>query len=209
MLDIIASIRSTRALSSTALTPAPPTMEEKDNSKGMSKNELAVTLQMCGQASTWKVTDLPAWIQYCAAKGTSEQYKLTNIQKYIMATAFYDDSDMSLPSPLLKMILNRAWTGKEGNVTRPSLLHAMEGLSPFTMLDLNADEVALLNSEEDLILSASVVSVSDLQVQRGKLKICIPSKPNEFMLMLKRYANLVYAFFSEACLLFKLLREVI
>ena len=155
------------------------------------------------------MTDLPAWIQDCAAKGTSEQYKLTIIHKYIMETALYDDADVPLTSLLLKMILKRNWTGKDGKVTRPSLLHAMEGLSPFTMIDLNADEVALLNSEGDLISSASVVSVSDLWLQQGKLKICIPSKPNDFMLMLKRYANLVYVIVSEDCSLFKLIRDVI
>ena len=63
LLDIIAAIRSTGAPSSTAPTPSPPTMEEKGDSKGVFKNELAVTLQMCSQASTGAVTDLPSWIQ--------------------------------------------------------------------------------------------------------------------------------------------------
>ena len=89
------------------------------------------------------------------------------------------------------------------------LLHAMEGLSPFTMLDLSEDEVDLMNNEEDLISSASVVSVANLRLQRRQLKTCIPSEANEFMLILKIYANRVYATFSEACPLFKLLREVI
>ena len=69
--------------------------------------------------------------------------------------------------------------------------------------------MALSNNDEYLISSASVVSVSELRIQRRKLKICIPSEANECMLMLKRYSNLVYTTFSEACLLFKLLREVI
>ena len=139
MLDIITATRSTGATSSTAPTPAPTPTEEKDDYKGMSKNELAVNLQICGQAITGEVTNLPSWIQYCAAKGTSEHYKLTMIQKYIMANAFYDDADVPLTSPLLNMIMKRAWTEKDGNVTRPSLLHAMEGLSPFRMLNPNVD----------------------------------------------------------------------
>ena len=60
------------------------------------------------------------------------------------------------------MIMKRSWTGKDENITPPYLLRAMEGLSPFLMLDLNEDQVATLNSEEDLISSVSVVSMADL-----------------------------------------------
>ena len=76
LLDIIAAIRSTGTTSSADLTPAATPTEEKNDSKGVSKNELAVTLQICGQSSTGEVTDLPDWIQDFAAKGTIEHYKL-------------------------------------------------------------------------------------------------------------------------------------
>ena len=176
LLDIIAAISSTGATSSATPTPAPSPTEKKDNFKGISKNELAVTLQICGQASTGEVTDLLAWIQDCAAKGTSEHYNLTIIQKYVTENALCDNVDVSITSPLLKMIMKRAWTGKDVNVIRTLLLHAMEGLSPFTMLNLNEDEAALLNNEEYLISSASVVSVANLRLQQRQLQICIPSE---------------------------------
>ena len=85
----------------------------------------------------------------------------------------------------------------------------MEGLSPFAMQDLNDDEVAMLNHKDDLINSASLVSVEDLQSKRKKSKISIPTEADEFMLMLKRFANLFYTVFSEMCPLFKALHEVI
>ena len=79
----------------------------------------------------------------------------------------------------------------------------MDGLSPFTMLDLNEDQVALLNDEQDLLNTASLVSISDLCVQRKKIMISIPAEADEFMVMLKRYANLLYAVFTETCPLYK------
>ena len=69
--------------------------------------------------------------------------------------------------------------------------------------------MALLNNKDDLITSASLVSVAYLKQQRKQQKVCIPSEADEFMLMLKRYANLVYVSFLETCPLFKVLREVI
>ena len=121
---------------------------------------------MCGKASTGDMTDLPAWTQECATKGTSKHYKSIIIQKFLISNTFYDDADVPLTSPLLNMIIKRAWTRKNGNINRPSLLHAMEVLSPFIMLDLSKDEVELMNNEDDLITPASLVSVDDISKQR-------------------------------------------
>ena len=85
-----------------------------------------------------------------------------------MSNTFYDDSNVPLTAPLMKMIIKRAWTGNDGNMNRPSLLHAMDGMSLFTMIDLSEDEVAMLNNEDNLITSASLVSVDDLRKQRKK-----------------------------------------
>ena len=101
-------------------------------------------------------------------KGASESFKLLVIQKWIMAHTYYKDTDVPLTHHLLKTILKRAWTGKDSNVMRPSFVHAMEGMSPFLMLDLNEDQVATLNSENNLLASAMIVSVEDLRSQRKK-----------------------------------------
>ena len=84
-------------------------------------------------------------------KQTTNQYRQTIIRKWVTNNTFYDDTEVLLTEPLIKMILKRAWLGEGGNVPRPSLLHAMEGLSPFLMLDLSEDEVASINEEADLI----------------------------------------------------------
>ena len=146
---------------------------------------------MCSKYRTGDMIDLPAWMKECATKVTIKNYKSIIIHKFVMLNTFYDDADVPLTSPLLKMIIKRSWTGKDGNINRTSLLHAMEGFSPFTMLDLSEDEVALLNNEDDLTTSASLVGVANLRQQRKKQKYCIPAEVDGFMLMLKRYANLV------------------
>ena len=71
----------------------------------------------------------------------------------------------------------------------------MEGFSPFTLLDLSEDEVALLNNEENLITSVSLVRVYDLRQQQKQQKFCIPADADEFMIILKCYTNLVYMIF--------------
>ena len=206
LLDLISAIRGAPA-PTTAAQAAPPTQDKED--KFMSKSELALTCRMCGQSDTGSLADLPAYFSECAAANTSDNYKMLVIRKWIMGNVFYDDADVPLTSSLLKMVIKRAWTGKDGNVTRPSLVHAMEGLSPFLMLDMTEDEVAQLNDEEDLIASASSVSVADLRGHRKQKKISVPAEPEDFLLMLKRYANLLFAIFSNTCSLFLLVKEVI
>ena len=195
LLALITAIKTT-----TTITPTIPSLgkagEKQDESKGMSRSELNNTLQICWKASTGDMMDLPAWMQESATKGTSEHYKSIIIQKYGMSNTFYDDANVCFTAPFLRTIIKKACTGKDGNINRPSLLHAMDGLSPFTMLVLNKDEVALMNNEDDLINSASLVNVADLRQRLKQQKVCIPAEADGLMLMLKRYANLVYEIFQ-------------
>ena len=168
------------------------TPEQKvDDTKHMSKSEMATLLQMCIKYSTGTLADVPTWFQDCSNKGTTDPYRQMIVQKYIMANTYFDDSDIPLTSQLLKMVMNRAWTGKDGNINLPSLMHAMDGLYLFTMLDLNEYQVALLNDEQDLLNTASLDSIANLRGQRNKINISIPAEADEFMLILKRYANLL------------------
>ena len=118
------------------------------------------------------------------------------VQNYIMANTFFEDADVPMISQPLKMIMKWSWTGKDGNINCLSLVHDMDGLLPFIILDLNEDEVALLNDEQDLLNTDSLVSVEYLRLQQHKLKIFIPLEADDFMLMLKRYGNVLYAVFK-------------
>ena len=85
----------------------------------------------------------------------------------------------------------------------------MEGLSPFLMLDLSEDEVAAINDEADLLRDASLVSLKDLRQYRQKMKVCIPATADNFLLLLKRYANLLFALFSEDSSFFQCINQLI
>ena len=126
-----------------------------------------------------------------------------------MTASVFEDAEVPLTATLLKTIRKRAWTGKEGNVTRPSLINALDGISPFAMMDMDEDAVACFNDEDALLEAASLVSVADLRALRQRLKAVVPVEPEDFLLLLKRFGNLLFALFSERCPLFKCLREII
>ena len=75
------------------------TPEQKvDDTKHMSKSEMATLLQMCGKSSTGTLADLPMWFQDCADKGTTDPYQQRIVHKYIKANTYMDDADILLTS---------------------------------------------------------------------------------------------------------------
>jgi hypothetical protein len=187
--------------------------EKKDDEEppqiGMSNRELRSLLAMCGKPLNAAPTLLPDWIQQCSEKGMTDQYKLTIIRKHIMNNFKYDDSEIPLTAPLLKMINKRNWSGKEGNIKRPSLINAVEGLSPFLVMDLNEDAVAKINDIDDAMSKASYVTMQDVKELKKQIRPKVPKCPTKFLLLLKRYANLLYAIFSDDCSLFKCVVTII
>ena len=101
------------------------------------------------------------------------------VQKYIMENILFEDAYVPMTSQLLKMIMKRSWTGKDRKINRLYLMNAMNGLSHLIMLDLNEDEVTLFNDDQDLLSTASLVSVEDLRFQQRKINICIPLEADD------------------------------
>ena len=125
----------------------------------LSQQELETTLIMCGKDPTASIAVLPGWFGQCGEKGCSEKYKLTIIRKWIMANFRYEDAEVPLSAPLLKIINQRDWLEKDGNVRRPSIINAVDGISPFLLTDFYEDEVARINDEEDTFDRATLISV--------------------------------------------------
>ena len=148
LMNTILAANTTSANNTSATTSASTKTQEKQHEpKQISRGELLTLLQMCGKSSIDKLSDLFVWLQLCASKVTTEPYIMMIVLKYIMENTFFEFLDVLMSSQLLKINMNRSCSGKDGNINRPSLVHAMGGLSPFNMLHLNEDDVALLNDE--------------------------------------------------------------
>ena len=167
---------------------------ETDPNSGMAPKDLHNILVMCGQAITVTIKELPGWLQECMVKHTTDQYCQTIIRRWTSSNIFYDDAEVPLTEPLIKMTQKRAWVGKGGNVNQPFLLHAMKGLSPFLMIDLSEDKVVSINDKTDLIQCTSLISMQDLRALKIKMQISILVAAEYFLLLLKK-SNLVFALF--------------
>ena len=198
-----------------AQNPRRPMEEEKkdagndDNASNMSHLELETTLLMCGLPVGANPALLPEWFNKCSAKNMTDNFRSTILRKQITNNYRYEDAEVPLTNTILKMAVKRNWLGKEGNIDCPSLVNAGSGLSPFIVEDKTEDEVAEQNHDDDAINNASAVTPAELLAQQKHSKATVPDTSDKFLLMLQRYANLLYALFGADCPLFKCLVKLI
>jgi len=105
------------------------------------------------------------------------------------------------------MILKQDWTASNVG-KRAALANAAKGLSPFAMVDLTED-VAFMHQEADDMRKASAVSATEIRAARAKLAASVPKDADRFMLMLKRFRNLLFALFTSQCPLFIQIYDII
>ena len=126
-----------------------------------------------------------------------------------MSTTQYDDAEVPLSAPLLKMAIKKNWVGKDSNITCPYLANSTDGISPFLVLDLTEYQVASINEDYEALNRASYFTLQDIKILKNIMTPEIPDTADGFMLILKRYANLNFALLSETRPLFRALVKVI
>ena len=184
--------------------------EKRDEPKNaMSARELRMTLRMCGRDEDGGMILLPEHFRTVLEKGSGDDFKRNLIREHIVNTSYYDDADPPLTTTLLKMVLKRQWLGKEGDIHNPSLLNALEGLSPFLASQLSHHQIAIINEAHDDLTSATYTTVKDQQSFKSKFKIDIPENGTDLLQLAKCYANMIYAIFGADSPLFLAIRTVV
>ena len=209
LAQIIARLPPQQQSTLTAAVEEEKTTSVSAGTLNMSEKEKSQLFCMCGLPEDSPDNLLPAWVQDCNEKNMNDTFRLQIIRDAISTTSYYDDAEVPLTSLLLKMIVKRSWAGKEGNIKKPSLTHAMEGLSPFTCAAIDDDEVAKINSHDELLDKATSVTVTDLAKIKKTMKASVPTTAADFIDTLKAYANLLFALFTSQCPLFRAIRTVI
>jgi len=98
------------------------------------------------------------------------------------------------------MIKKQDWIGGD-NSKCPLFGNVMKGLSPFAMLDLSEDEVSDLMAINDALQLALTTTVADYK-PKSSYFAKFPASAEDFLVMIKRFTNLLFALFGGACPLF-------
>ena len=134
---------------------------------------------------------------------------MTTICKHIINKTHYDDSEVLLSSPLLKMAIKINLVGKDSNITRPSLVNGTNGLYPFLVLNMTEEQVAYINKDDDALTQALYVTLQDITNLKKLINPYIPDIADGFMILLKRYANLNFDLFYVTSPLFLVIMKII
>ena len=131
----------------------------------------------------------------------------------IVATAverswIIEDAEVPLYPGLIKTIMKRDWTASDLS-KRAALVNAAKGFSPFAMVDLSDEDVAEMMQDNEDLLSATHISTSDVKASRARLKPKRPPDAAGFLLMLKRFTNLLHALFSSQSPMYKQMYQIV
>ena len=157
---------------------------------------------MCGIDQAAGDEAYPKWFRDIFAKNLDEKDRIIIIASAIEKSVMFEDAEVPLYTALLKMILKRDWTASDVG-KRAALMHAAKGLTAFAMMDLSEEDIATMAQDHDDLAGASAVTVADFRANRAKLKPQTPRDAEGFLLMLKRYTNLIFALFSADCPLYQ------
>lgn len=181
--------------------------DDEDTLKSVSDREKRRMRIQCGLPETAPPDSFPKWYREIFAPNLPKKDKYDIVYDAVKDAGPYDE-EVQLYSELSKCIVDRDWTGGEQS-TRPTLENAAKGISPFAMLDITDEEVAIMTQDQFDIDTATTVTVSDVKKSKSKIKAVVPSTSEKFLAMLKRFANLLCAIFSSQCPLYVQLYNLI
>ena len=163
---------------------------------------------MCGLPEAYTEDVFPKWYWDLFGKHQDEKDKAQLISLAIKKSWIFEDAEVPLYPGLIKTIQKRDWSASDLG-KRAALVNAARGLSPFAMVDLTEEDVARMIIEVEDLSSATTVSAADIWAARGKLSAKTPTSSEDFMLMLRRYTNLLYSLFSSQSPLYKQMYAIV
>ena len=92
---------------------------------------------------------------------------------------------------------------------RVALVNAARVLSPFVIVDLTEEDVALMQQDREELLNASLVSTLEVKATHTKLISSTPTDSEGFMMMFKIFSKLLLALFTSSCPLYKQVYDII
>ena len=102
-----------------------------------------------------------------------------------MIIKHYDDAEVPLSTPLLRMAIKQNWVSKDRNITRPYLVNSTDRIYPFLVLYLMEDQVSSINEDDKALARASYITLQDIKNLKNIMTPEILDTANGFMLLLK------------------------
>jgi hypothetical protein len=168
---------------------------------GMSENDIARTLQLCG-LTTGQEDQLPEWFTQIAEKNLSTDGKRSIIKILFTGNIPYEEHDIPATPTILDLAIKRTWIGDGDAATATGV---MKGLSPYLFDAITSEEVEEETNFADAVRNSSASTVQDIQKLKQK-KATAPSSHQALVATLKTFANALERLFTGRGPLYMVLR---
>ena len=190
------------------VTPADSPTGSTDGTFKVSDAEKSRMRRMCGLDEDAGDDCFPKWFRDIFARHLDDVARAQVIAEAVEHAWILEDAEVPLYPALIKTIIKRDWTASDLG-KRAALVNAAKGLSPFALIDLTDEDVALMVEDDEDLYKATAVSAAEVKAARAKIRAKTPATAEDFMLMLKRFTNLLYALFSSQSPLYKQMYAVV
>lgn len=151
----------------------------------------------------------PAWFRRTNSdKNQDDKDKHHVLRELFKDCRIFKDVETPLYVELAKMIIKRDWSGQDFS-QRPTMENAAKGLSPFAMIDFTDEEVAMMTQQDRDLEIATSVTVEELRKSKSKIRAVVPDSAEDFLDMLKRFTNLLFALFGGRCPLYIQMYDIV
>jgi len=172
---------------------------------GLCSMDMDRMLIMCG-LKAGQEDRLPQWIKTVAMTNLSKDGKRTAVRAALLADPKYDEHPIPITPQLLKMIMDKEFTGDDNNTMAGG---SMKGLSIYIMESMTPEEIEEAAEYAQALEEPRSATVGEIR-KRNARKAQAPAAFSSLLDSLKTYANLLLALFGRKCpFLQELVRDMI
>lgn len=173
--------------------------EKKEESGGgmkISDLESRIMKRMCGYNPDSDDSVFPTWFKQLMAKHQTDNDKDMIVANALTKQGRFEDHKITVHPELRATVRKRTWTGNEAGAV-PQYPQACYGITPFAMLDLTQDEVAILEYDHQIEASATTLTVNDLKGTKKKLKATVPENGYKWLSVIFQFTNYLQNLFGS------------
>ena len=128
------------------------------------------------------------------AKHQYKKDKALVIATSIKKCHIFNEAEVTLYPTLVKTVVKRERTASDIG-KRVVLVNIERGLSPFAMVYLTEENVALMKQYHEYLLNESLVSTLEVKATHTKIIEYTHTDSEGFIMMLQKFSNLLFALF--------------
>lgn len=132
-------------------------------------------------------------VQRHPCKKSHQKDKKDIVRDCLKQVSLFEEVEVMVYGELVKMSNNRKFEGDD--MKGATLSNAAKGISPFAMIDISEEDIAIMDKEDEDCNRATVRTLADNKAARSWIKTKVPASLDGVITRLKEITSMVDAIF--------------